>query len=885
MHTYQFKLLTDAELISGAECVYGARSLESSNYTLDSSRFGATPVDQICQICQQKMEKCIGHYAVIRLPFPIPRVICMKDFKLLLPLVCPICSHLIVPDAKQSLDLPPKARLQYVRKETIKYTNNFQAITICSNCHNRVKTITLKEPKPMQYRFEIQTPGQNMGDQLSPIQLCNILQNYSELEEVGFTKFYHPANFMTYFIPIVPNKLRPKVGTVAAEASVTSYYRQIIIDICPELDSIKRSLNLESNVIISKGQLQNDFNKYYDKLFSYYSLITDIGTQKSRDIEMTMIDKRDRKHADQCVSMLTRLKSKHKKSLWASGIIGSRHDKSTRTVLGGLSEGNTYQIGIPEHVAARLSTYYPVYVQNLDAMKQLVAAMSNPAIKDNMKIMRVLGVYNSQNDYFTSVTQQNAMSKAALLRPGDKLAVSLTDADWVMECRFPVLCEESWGSFEVKRYEGSTLKVHYSDLAKQNGDLDGDEVQAYAMHSHVTDAESILLHSTFAQMIGYKTGDCLIWLGEASKDGIAQVRPNKSISIYNKQSTKPRLITDILESLIPKGITYHDKKTAITDGHFDKDSDKVKLDNHEFIKYVYFTYGAAVAEELLSRLVDLGYDINKDNGNTIGFEVRFLNKENQQRVNEIRDKLYEEVSAIERSADNVDTKTHKQAEAISKAKVEAQKIIKEDNVGSNLEALGLIGKRLEEFTHMIYQIDYTYIKGKRIEPTLAEGTRVSCSFPRHSVDPVAYGYHPGSYTENQTPYEQLLDSKLSRESLYIKGAGVATQGYFSKRLSTACGNNYCNWNRQVTDGFKIVSPQFGSIGASPRNNVVLQLTDIEVDEKEFEQKYNKDKRLIELHKKINANQNRYRRLCNFYKDSNIKNTFATVYHFNQMFKN
>ena len=882
MHSYQVRLMSDAELISKAESIYGAESLLSKKYTLDSSRFGATMANPICQICHQNSSACIGHFSVVRLPFPIPKVVCLKDFKLIIPLLCPICSHFIIDNVKQALDLLPSSRLSWIRKETIKYTAKGTKMVICNTCHNRIKTISLAHVEP-SFRFEIQTPGQESGTQISPIQVCNVLQNFSELSEGGFNPNYHPANFMTYFLPIVPNKLRPKtLMSEPTESSLTAQYKQIISNICVELDRIKRQLNLNSNVTITKGQLQTDFNKYYDKLYSHYLLITAVGTQSAREEEMTIIDKRDRRHAEQSVGMLTRLKSKHKKSLWQEGVIGSRHDVSMRTVLGGAMAGNTYNLQIPEHAATKLSMMYPVYAQNLEGMKQIVAKMADPKVQADYKIPKALGVYNSNYGYFNTINQKNAMSKATLLQPGDLVSVSLINGDWVMECRFPLLCEEGFGSYKVLRYDGTTLKVPFSCLKKQNGDLDGDEVQAYAFRDHTTDAESILLHSPWAQMIGYKTGTMLIWWGEASKDGVSQIKAGKTISVYNNHRIKETPVEEIIEKLLPKGITYEDKKTCIINGKFQ--NGKVNVNNHELFKYIYYTYGPLIAEELLSRLVDFGYDINRDNGNTLGFEITFSNKAIHEQCMAIRNEAYQKVCEIEKSSDSDQLKLINQFHAMADAKIKVQQLIIEDNKGNSLDKLGFISSRLEEFSHMIYQMDYTIIEGSRISNTLAEGSRVSCSFPRFSIDPMAYGYHPYSYTEGISAYEQLLDSKQSRETFYIKGQGVATQGYFSKRISTACGNNFCNWNRQVEDGFKIVSPQYGSLGQDPRSDVILDLEDLDVADKEFDEKYKQDKRLCELHRKIKEIQNRYRRVSNFTQRSNITNKFSTVYHFNQIFK-
>lgn len=879
MHHYKLRLLSDTELLARAESVYDNSSLVSKNHTLDSARFGATRASPICSICRQRVEKCIGHFAVIRLPFPIPVIIAQKDFKILISLICPICSHLLIDDLSIVRQIAPEARLAWVRKETMRLTDNQRRAVVCPHCHERVRTITVASDSP-QYRFAIPGDNQDISDQINPIQVHTMLQNFQQIEEIGFPETYHPANFMSNFIPIVPNKLRPKT-LMSAESNITTYYKNIVSDICLELDRIKKQLNLASAVEIPKGQLQTDFNKYYDKLIAYYNLITDIGTQRTKDSEMTLINRRDRKYADQAVSLLTRLKSKHTKSLWKDGIVGTRHDKSCRTVLGGATEVNVHEIQMPEHIANKLTMWYPVYLQNLDAMKQLIAMMSEVKVKDDNSIPKVLLMYSGTLERTTEITPRNAISKAALLRAGDKVGISILNSDWVLECRYPSLCEEGWASYKAWRDSKSPiLKVPFPTLAKQGADLDGDEVQGYAMASHVTDVECNILNSIFTQFISYKTGNCFIWFKDASSFGVSQITTNREINVFNSKYIKTTLAKDIVSSMLPKDLNYIDSSIVIKNG---KILDKCKIGNHELFKYISFKYGNKFATNLLSKVVNFAYDVVRDSGNTLGFEINIKHKNIYDEIQKIKYETWKRICEIEKTNDSDYIKLVKESHELGNQKAKVQTMLQEDAKGSNLEAMGYIKDRLEEYYQMVVEIDYTITEEGRSGNTLAEGTRTCCCYPRYSIDPRAYGYHKDAYIEGIDPFDHMLDCKAAREALYIKGQGVAKQGYFSKRIAVSAGNNYANWNRQVEDGFKIVSPQYGSIGADSRRSVVLPLEDITMDDKEFGKKYSEDKRLIELHTKINKDQKRYAKLTNFLQKNTFVGTFSTVYHFNQFF--
>lgn len=288
--------MSDAELFAKSEGIYDVDSLLSKNHTLDSSLFGASVTSGPCSICKQNVDKCVGHYHVIQLPFPIIKAICLKECKTLIELICPVCSHFLISNIKMALELLPAYRLSWIKKETVKLTSGGTKIITCPVCENKVTTIKVTSQEP-QLRFAFDNFIQNTQDQLNPAQIQVLLQNFTQLEEAGFSESFDPVNFMTSFIPIIPNKLRPKT-IMSAESNLTGYYKVIIEEICPELYKINKTISQGSGVIIERGELQNIFNRYYDKLISYYLIITDSGADKTKEVEMALIEKRDKKHAD-----------------------------------------------------------------------------------------------------------------------------------------------------------------------------------------------------------------------------------------------------------------------------------------------------------------------------------------------------------------------------------------------------------------------------------------------------------------------------------------------------------------------------------------------------------------------------------------------------------
>ena len=876
---YQIRLASDEEIINRAEIVYDAQRLISKNNTLDSGLFGATLMNPICDICYNRVEDCPGHYAVIQLPFPIVRAICLKDFKLLIPIICPICSALLCPNVQNALELAPENRLDWVRKESDKFTKSGEQVVSCPRCNRKISVMKILQLEPT-LRIGIVNNNTNQADQVSPIWIQLALQSFNQIDEIGFSRNYHPKNFMTSVIPIIPNKLRPKTIT-SSESTLTSYYRVIIEEICPELTKIYKTLSAKYSPVIPRGDLANVFNKFYDRLMAYYLLITDMGTEKTRELELQLIEKRDRKHVDVHNSLIGRFKDKEK-SIFSKGIIDSRVNISARTVLGGAVDSGVQCVNVPYHIANKLTMLYPVYVQNLKLMKQITAAMSDSNIRNNINIPHVLAIVDGRTNKLTKITIKNALTRASLIKPGDRVAISLLNGDLLLQSRFPAVREESWGSFQCVKDNNSIITIPLSDCKMKMADFDGDEAQIYALSSHVTDIEALLLHSTYQQLIAYKDGNPAIWYSADAPFGLSKIVPGAKSYVYHDQLSLPELdVIKTVESYFPQDFRYCDSKTCIIDGKF-KDG-KTKIDNKEMHKYMASIYGARITEEFMDKCIQLAYDLNHDYGTTLGFELRIYGDESQQKVKELIDKMFNEMKRNEQS--NIKHKDFIQLSTIEKAKAVIKEILLKSSIGTNIYELGYATERQDEYYQTVVLIDHITVEGTRIKPTLAEGSRVNCAFPRDSVDPRAYGFVKGGYNSDINPIAHFYECIQQRLAMFVRGSGTAKQGYMSKRLCAAYGNNYVDFTGQLINNFKIVSTQYGCCGLNPRLYVQQPLIDLFMERDKFVSKYSKDKRLIVCYDKIHEYIDVYATFTNFTTLEAIKDSFAAGFNYNEYIDN
>jgi DNA-directed RNA polymerase beta' subunit len=864
-HGYKFKLLSEEDLLANSIMVYELKNLSSKDFTLDSQIFGATLMLPICSTCGQNVNQCTGHYALIKLPFPIIIAICLRDFKNVIENICPICSHFLA-DLTDINKIPLDERVNHIRKEVEKNVkDNFVE---CPNCGKKVVQVKIIQDNPM--RICLNVPQKSVLDQVNPVDLFTMLSNFSQLDEIGFKSSYHPKNFMSYYIPIVMNKLRPKLAGLT-ESTITGYYRKIVENIGPELERIIKILPYDEP-IIPKGDVLNQFNKLYDQLVGYYRLITNMGSDKTVNASLNAIERRDRKYFDPHNALMGRFKGKYR-SFWAQGIISTRHNVSLRTVLNGAVDGEIHKANIPKHLANKLGMFYHVYAENLFAMKQLVAAMSKPEIWSNINIPKVLRIKDGVNNNVTKVTIQNAISKASLLKPSDQIAITLCNNVFVEQCRYPSMREESWSSFCVQKDDNSVVTIPLPVCKMKMADFDGDEHQIYAFSTHDTDAECILLHSTISQFLQYTNGNLAVWYSAQAPAGIKKIKRDLIISggrfgstlDYSKGSIN---VSSLVETYLPKDLSYIDNNTEIINGKFI--SEKTSLVNQELHKYMLSLYGGNTVRKLMDNLIKLSYDINHYIGDSIGYEF-YIYGHNQE-IKRIKEEGYEKMKELEISS-NSDIKDIEIINVSESQKAKIKAFITEDLKDSNIDKLGYTLSEQSSLYSMTVLCDHaTEPEGGRIAPILAEGSRVNCAYPRFSVDPCAYGYINKAFIEDISPVNHFNGCKIARRQLFQKGKGTANQGYVMKQVVATFGNIYADFNSAVVTDYHLISLCYGNCGFDPRNYVKQPLL-LSIEPH--------DARTKKLRDKILDMRNIYSQFTLFTRNDNIPDIFISGFNFNQ----
>jgi len=902
---YRIKLMSDVELERYASVIFNNKNMNNSQfYNLESGFFGVNRrVD--CAICNQKGNACPGHYGLISLPYPvITNTIIADRFLKLIQLLCPCCSNFPIENAKDSLQLLPQNRFNFIKNEVQKKKAK-NIVNVCPYCKKEFIFITVEGNIPL-IKFMFKQEAANKNVQLNPLYVYSILHNMSDqvCEYAGFNITSNdPRNYMTKFITIIPNKLRIR-SIDSHSSSITSAYKIILDVYVNELNKLYQT-QIKSNPIIPNNEIGVQFNKIYAQLFAKYVLILDMTRESQVNACSDVLGKTDRHYIEPSASLIGRLKDKDS-SYFDKGIVATRHLVSARTVLGSNTAIHSYEVGFPQKYCMKMGVWIPVYAENINLMKQFVASMKDLQ-KHNYSVIRANKVYFSQAEIRTTVDPVHAIQIASRLQPGDKIFMSLIPGSIVQHCRFPSVREESIASHLIIPTNHTCMTLPLAACEYKNADFDGDETELYVNFSQAADIECLLLNSIYRQIINHKYGSVgVLYQAYDSKVEIPMLKTDTPIKVLDIRDSSHNLLTrepfypskpvgkfiteffdfitgwtkDSPYSKIDK-INYFDKNTVIKDNVLDKE--KCNINNQSLYKYLITTIGADRTLDFIDSVIQLGYNFAYGTPITLGNEIKFYVPEIKKKIEEIREDYYTQMKRIEQSNKSQYDKDLEKYNLYEKQKSPIQELLKENIKGTNVERTKLL-KNMGCYYNMIVGMDSAIVDDVLPHPKLNNYTRTCACFPQHSVDPMAYGYAKHGYLSNETKMsETFFDCMMQRHALYIKGNGVAKQGYLQKRFLMAFGQNFADANgAQIFDNL-FVSPCYGVSSLNPRLVFTQPLKDISLSESEFKKKYSHPK-LLEMYNLINDAANKYNRFTDFIERKNYDDSFITGYDFEQLFK-
>ena len=882
MENYRIVLASDAEILDNAYSVYTKNQMNFNDTSLDSSYFGANvTANTACTICKQDVFNCPGHYSVIQLPIPVPNALpqVCNDLISLIQCICPICAKILLPqEILEKIKLiTPKNRLPKI-KDLVQadISRMKEAQFICPNCHNGISsTISTLNTKMPDLNFYIKNPKTTNWSVMNPIEVQSILQHFDQLEEIGFSKYHHPKNLLHSYISILPSKLRAK--GLHNESALTTYYSQIIEHVLPNLENVKSFCISKNTVLIAEEKLKQ-FIEYYAKLQAYYMLINNVQSDKTSNRILEIIGKQPNLRFDSNNCIVRRFKGKDK-SIMTKGIIDMTHDRSVRVVLGNGPDVSTRELIVPYNIANRLMFNFPVYDVNINFIKSLMLKMNDSHMRTDPTIPKIISIWQHGRKEYCDFDPNKAASLAEILRPGDQVCLSVCNGDLVMQSRHPANIEECLTSFKVVKQDLSVVGMPLPVCKCKAADFDGDEIQLFLCSAHWTDISALLLHTVERQIRSYKTGAFSFWFDGTHDDAFGARRiGDYDIHFYDHKVYSNGLnVLKIIEDNLPKDLTYISDTVEIRNGKINKE--KHNFMDKNFFKFYHSMYGPKAMVTLLDVIEHLAYDINRELGATLGFEVRFHGTDEQrERINELVAQSYEEARITLKNRGQMDQAV---ANCIEKNMPEIKQLLIDSSIGTNIDKLGLLKDRSEEYVAMYVHPPIVRNDDGFIKRSIADGMRTSACGYRYSFDPEDYGYFDKGFAYDSDPLPYQFAVAAEELAIFQKFAGTAKQGYFANRLGITYGRSYLDYNGCIVDGKRLISTQYGMCGLDPRNEVQIPLPDIEMSDSEFSKKYS-DKRLLELKHEFLNDHERYSRITNFLVEK-TKLVLVTGIDFEQLF--
>lgn len=881
---YRLSLTSDQRLLNLTTMKYQECDLSSNEHALDSTLFGANITKQKrCLICKNTIDQCPSHSAVIEIPIPLITAIAISECRKLLSSICPICSHILLDEDELSKikRLNPekrfKAVVNAVKSVKGKILDGFLKCPYCGQQTSPIEIYTKYQYKFVTV-FQIKDPHTLEYEFLNPIYAMQVLQKFTQIEELGFAETFHPKNFMTNLIPIIPSKLRAKSlvnGTETASA-LTTYYRLIIETAIPALNEVKNFSINKNTILIDKSKIQ-DFLKAYTLLQTYYLLITDVGSEEQTEQLLNILGRNYRMGFDASNSLMSKFKGKNR-SIFNKGMLGLVHDMSARVVLGAGEDVLMQNLVVPMNMANKLFTSYPVYKENLKFMKHLIMSMLDNKIYSNQFIPKVTGVIPKRTQKFQRLTSINAQSLATLLQPGDKIGISLCNHDWIIQNRHPSIREECLTSFQVQKDLTSTVGIPLAPCEIKQADFDGDEIQVFCTSGHYTDVENLLSHSVYSQLRSYNNGGMSFYYCKTHDDvlGVSRIG-DFNLEYFNHKKNKPTNVLSLVEKVLPKDFNFTSKYLNIRNGKIDKK--QVDFSKPEFYKFYSSMYGESKCTELMDLLSQLGYDINREYGASLGFEIRFWCSDSVRKdIEKQKELAYKKATEIIKHKGKAD---YAAMNEFQKIMPEIQKVLITSAKGQNFDKMGYTGSKPAEYFAMVVNPAAAKFDGGAFPTSLAEGTRTNFGGFRYSFDPTDYGYVDRGYVYDMSPYNHYFIMTEEWRAIYTRTRGVAKQGYMTNKMTVLLDRVFVDSNGCLVDKSILLANQYGPCGLDCRLEVTLTLPDVDMKDDEFDKKYS-DKKLQVLHKELKANRDRYKEISIFLKNK-TENIFITGVDFNQFF--
>lgn len=825
-------------------------------------RLGTLEPRQRCRTCGNISINCPGHFGHIELAVPVIHVEFAKQIYKILGQTCRSCGRILLTpeEVEEFTEIREKEQELFGKvnidttKEIQKRAKKYKKFKECPHC-GMVQS-TLKFAKPTTFleidKEELDTDDESIIEEVSRRLTANMIREWFErisdedlaLMDVDYT-VARSEWMILQVLPVPPVDVRPSIileSGIRAEDDLTHK----LVDIIRINQRLRENIDAGAPTLIIEDLselLQYHVTTYFNN-------------------EVSGIPPARHRSGRTLKSLAQRLKGKEGR--FRGNLSGKRVDFSARTVISPDPNLDINEVGVPIHIASRLTVPDIVTERNLEEMKKLV--LNGPYTHPGaLYIIRP----DNKRIRLEFVTDRSFVSES--IEPGFVVERHLKDGDVALFNRQPSLHRMSIMAHKVRVLPYKTFRMHLTVCTPYNADFDGDEMNLHIPQSKEAQTEARMLMQVQDQILSPRYGAPIIG---ATKDFISgaylftrketyltanEVGRLLSATNYDGPIPEPTISEpeplwsgkDIFSLYIPDDFNFV-KRSNICRHCPQCEMEACQYDAYMVIRNGKLlsgvidknTIGAERADSVFHRVIkDYGTDAGHDFLNNVtkiineflsmrGFsysldeltiapkEISTINRV-MKRMEKNVDKLINEFNTgeLERlPGQNLQETFEIQVMSeLAKARDKAGETVETElgmnNAGIIMTKTGARGSSLN-IGQMMGSVGQQAIRGKRIMRGYVN--RTLPHFDENNPAPEARGFVYNCYRDGLTPIEYFFHSMGGREGLVDTAVRTQQSGYMQRRLINALEHLRVEYDGTVRDsGGNIVQFIFGEDGIDP----------------------------------------------------------------------
>ncbi len=829
---------------------------------LMDQRLGTLEPRQRCRTCGNISINCPGHFGHIELAVPVIHVEFAKQIYKVLSTTCRNCGSILL-DEKTKEELAERRRKDIemfgkvsdeTAAEILKQAKKYKRHKECPTC-GHVQTL-VKFTKPTSFmeveKEEFFDEDVEEEEEVTKKLTPNMIREWFEripdedLELLDYNpEVARPEWMILQVLPVPPVDVRPSIileSGIRAEDDLTHK----LVDIIRINQRLRENIEAGAPTLIIEDLselLQYHVTTYFNN-------------------EVSGIPPARHRSGRTLKSLAQRLKGKEGR--FRGNLSGKRVDYSARTVISPDPNLDINQVGVPVHIATKLTVPEVVNERNIEELKKLVinGPYQHPGalyvIRPDQKRIRLEFV-------------QDRTAIAESLEPGFIVERHLKDGDIALFNRQPSLHRMSIMAHEVKVLPYKTFRMHLTVCPPYNADFDGDEMNLHIPQSKEAQTEAKLLMQVQDQILSPRYGAPIIGAGKDYITGAylltrkeTMLKANEvgmllSYVGYTGEIPKPAVMEpeplwsgkSLFSIFLPSDFSF------VTRANICMHCAECKYDECEYDAYVVIqngvlksgvidrnSIGAERADTIFHRVIkDYGTDAGHDflngisrlingfltlRGFTYSYDELGLGEREIEAIKKVMAEMEESVAklteeyhsgALERLPGQTMQESFeiKVMNVLANARDRAGEIVQNglpfNNSGIIMTRTGARGSSLN-IGQMMGSVGQQSIRGKRI--MRGYENRTLPHFKENDSTPMARGFVYSCYRDGLTPLEFFFHAMGGREGLVDTAVRTQQSGYMQRRLINALEHLRVEYDGTVRNSVgDVVQFSYGEDGVDP----------------------------------------------------------------------